>query len=223
MDGPLFHTDVRFGSQFTTSLIDHGCSCYATVNPATVQRHKLPTFSISPRPIDSFLDNEPRTITQVAYGPMDIGGHQQDRVFAYVVPGQTDNLILGKRWMEDQDVVLSARKGYLTIKSTGIRIRNDNLRNDAKVTYAQVCSSVFVGLARRARKQPDSGTKVFAASLKNIDCSDVIGQDCFGLELGWSDQVSGWIEACNGLDLSLLELLELRRLYPFRKQVSHFR
>src|SRR5579871_2735205 len=169
MDGPLFHTDVRFGSQFTTSLIDHGCSCYATVNPATVQRHKLPTFSISPRPIDSFLDNEPRTITQVAYGPMDIGGHQQDRVFAYVVPGQTDNLILGKRWMEDQDVVLSARKGYLTIKSTGIRIRNDNLRNDAKVTYAQVCSSVFVGLARRARKQPDSGTKVFAASLKDIE------------------------------------------------------
>src|SRR5579871_3836728 len=53
--------------------------------------------------------------------------------------------------------------------------------------------------------------------------SDVIGLDCFGLELGWSDQVSGWIEACNGLDLSLLELLELRRLYPFRKQVSRFR
>ena len=58
---------------------------------------------------------------------MDIGGHQQDRVFTYVVPGQSENLILSKKWMEDQDVVLSARKGYLTIKSTGIYIRDNNL------------------------------------------------------------------------------------------------
>ena len=63
---------------------------------------------------------------------MDIGGHQQDRVFIYVVPGQSENLILGKKWMEDQDVVLSARKGYLTIKSTGIHIRDNNFikKND---------------------------------------------------------------------------------------------
>jgi len=53
--------------------------------------------------------------------------------------------------------------------------------------------------------------------------SDLVGLDSFGLELDWSDQASDWIEACNGLDLRLPELLELRRLYPFRKQVSCFR
>ncbi len=58
---------------------------------------------------------------------MDIGGHQQDRVFIYVVPRQSENLILSKKWMEDQDVVLSAWKGYLMIKSTGIYIRDNNL------------------------------------------------------------------------------------------------
>jgi len=48
MDGPLFHTDVHFSSQFTHSLADTGCSCYATVILATVRHYKLPTFMISP-------------------------------------------------------------------------------------------------------------------------------------------------------------------------------
>ena len=170
MDGPLFHTDVRFGSQFTDSLIDNGCSCYATVSPATVRRHKLPTFSIPPRLVTGVLHGEPATITRVAYGPMDVGGHQQDRVFAYVVPGQTDNLILGQRWMEDQDVVVAPRRGYLTIKSTGVCVRNNNFKKgNVNIQHAQVSSSVFIGLVRRARKQPEPSTKIFAASLKDIE------------------------------------------------------
>jgi hypothetical protein len=172
MDGPLFHTDVRFGSQFISSLIDNGCSCYATVSPAMVRRHKLPTLTISPRPVSGLFQGKRQTITQVAYGPMDIGGHQQHRVFAYVVPNQSENLILGQKWMEDQDVKLSPRKGYLTIKSTGIRIWNSNAKEGkAKIEYAQVCSSVFVGLVHRARKRPDAGIEIFALSLKDIEKS----------------------------------------------------
>ena len=85
---------------------------------------------------------------------MDISGHQQDRVFTYVIPGQSENLILGKKWMEDQDVVLSAWKGYLTIKSTGIHIRDNNLmkKNNVNAQSNQVPSSIFIGLVRRARK-----------------------------------------------------------------------
>src|SRR6266480_913324 len=169
MDGPLFHIDVRFSNKFVTSLINQGCSSYATVNPTTMRRHKLQTFPILPRSITGFLE-EKQTITRVAYGLMDIGGHQQDQVFTYVVPGQSENLILGKKWMEDQDVVLSARKGYLTIKSTGIHIRDNNLmkKNDINAQSNQVPSSIFIGLVRRARKQPDSGIKIFTASLKDI-------------------------------------------------------
>ena len=85
MDGPLFHIDVRFSNKFVTSLINQGCSSYVTVNPATVRRHKLQTFPILPRSITGFLE-EKQTITQVVYGLIDIGGHQQDRVFTYVVP-----------------------------------------------------------------------------------------------------------------------------------------
>jgi hypothetical protein len=173
MDGPLFYTDVRFGSQFINSLIDNGCSCYATVSPATVRRHKLPTFTISPRSVSGLFQDKQQMITQVAYGPMDIGGHQQHLVYAYVVPGQSESLILGQRWMEDQDVRLSPRKGCLTIKPTGIRIWNNDLSKKGNIDtkYTQVCSSVFVGLVQRARKQPDTGIEIFAASLKDIEKS----------------------------------------------------
>jgi hypothetical protein len=112
-------------------------------------------------------------ITEVAYGPMDIGGHQQDRIFAYVVPGQSDNLILGQKWMEDQDVELSPRNGYLTIKSTGVHIWNSNLskRGNTNAQLTQVSSSIFIGLVHHAQKELDSSTEVFAASLKDIEKS----------------------------------------------------
>ena len=170
MDGPLFHTNVRFGSQFIRCLVDQGCSCYATVSPATVRRLKLPTFSISPRPIGGVFQGQQRAITKVAYGPIDVGGHQQDRVFAYVIPDQSEDMILGQKWMEDQDVRLSPRKGCLTIKSTGIRIWNEHFVK-SKADINQICSSVFVSLVHRARKQPDKGVEIFAASLRDIEKS----------------------------------------------------
>jgi len=102
---------------------------------------------------------------------MDIGGHQQHRVFAYVIPSQSDNLILGQKWMEDQDVKLSPRKGCLTIKSTGIRVWNDHLTKKDKADINQICSSVFVGLVQRARKRPDAEVEIFAASLRDIEKS----------------------------------------------------
>src|SRR5436189_6304909 len=97
MDSPLFHTDVHFSSQFTHSLTDTGCSCYATVSPATVHHHKLLTFMISPRHISGLFQNKQQMITQVAYGPINISSHQQRYIFTYVVPNQSENLILWQK------------------------------------------------------------------------------------------------------------------------------
>ena len=213
MDGPLFHTDVRFGSQFTSSLIDNGCSCYATVSPAIVRRHELPTFTIPPRPVSGLFQGKQQTITRVAYGPIDIGGHQQHRVFAYVVPGQSEGLILGQKWMEDQDVRLSPRKGCLTINSTGIRIWNDNLKKgNADVKHTLVCSSVFVGLAQRARKQPDTGIEIFAASLKDIEKSLAVKKR--------TDPRSKLPEHYHEY-LPLFDMKEADRLPPCRPGIDH--
>src|SRR5947208_16311432 len=56
------------------------------------------------------------------------------------------------------------------IKSTGIHIRDNNFmkKNDVNAQSNQVSSSIFIGLVHRARKQPDSGIKIFTASLKDI-------------------------------------------------------
>ena len=86
MDGPLFHTDVHFSRQFTHSLANTGCLYYTTVSPATVRHHKLPTFMISPRHVSGLFQNKQQTITQVTYGLIDISGHQQRHIFAYIIP-----------------------------------------------------------------------------------------------------------------------------------------
>jgi hypothetical protein len=53
---------------------------------------------------------------------MDIDGYQQKRVFFYVVTGLTYNVILGKHWLEDDDVTISVKQGCLDIGVSDIRI-----------------------------------------------------------------------------------------------------
>src|SRR3546814_4910204 len=55
---------------------------------------------------------------------VDIDGHQRQRVFFYVVPKLNYSIILGKPWMEEEDVHISAKKGCLTMGSSGVRVWN---------------------------------------------------------------------------------------------------
>jgi hypothetical protein len=54
-------------------------------------------------------------ITHVTYFHADIHGHQQDRVFAYIIKNQIDAMILGDPWVKDMNRKYSARRGYLNI------------------------------------------------------------------------------------------------------------
>jgi hypothetical protein len=49
------------------------------------------------------------------YFDLDIHGHQQGRVFAYIIGPQEDSMILGDPWLYDVRGRYSARKGYLDI------------------------------------------------------------------------------------------------------------
>ncbi|KAM4061980.1 reverse transcriptase (RNA-dependent DNA polymerase) [Hirsutella rhossiliensis] len=48
-------------------------------------------------------------------------GKEQHRVFMYVIDDLNWDMILGKRWMEDQDVHTHAKEGYLEIGSNGVQ------------------------------------------------------------------------------------------------------
>ena len=102
------------GIQFAKALVDPGCQCYATVNSTLVKSLDLPRIRIRTRVLDGVIANQGR-ITHVTYFNVDIHGHQQDRVFAYIIENQIDEIILGDPWVKDVNGRYSARKGYMDI------------------------------------------------------------------------------------------------------------
>ena len=53
-------------------------------------------------------------IWQIAIFIADIDG-MEEKIVAYVIPGQIDNIILGKGWMEQHDVSIRPAKGQVCI------------------------------------------------------------------------------------------------------------
>jgi hypothetical protein len=79
--------------------------------------------------LDGVVANQGR-ITYVTYFNADIYGHQQNRVFTYIIENQIDEIILGDLWVKDVDGIYSARKGYLDIfDKDGRRTRCWNRRD----------------------------------------------------------------------------------------------
>jgi hypothetical protein len=109
--------------QFTRALVDSGCRCYIIVNKSLVQALDLPRIKIRPRVLDGVVPNQYQ-ITHATYFDLDVHGHQQGRVFTYIIRPQEDSMILGDPWLYDVRGRYSARKGYLDILTkTGERTR----------------------------------------------------------------------------------------------------
>ena len=60
----------------------------------------LDVLSIQPRPLEQVTTTKNRPmLQQIAVFIADIDG-MEENIVAYVIPGQIDNIILGKGWME---------------------------------------------------------------------------------------------------------------------------
>jgi transposase InsO family protein len=156
---------------FTHAFIDNGCLCYMTVSSKFARKADLQRIPIKPRRLQQATGVQDRAITEVAYGSLDIDGHRQERVFAYVIPGQHEDVIMGLPWQRSERVRIKPEKGYLDIRSTGIRVKlRDPIqptKTNLKVT--QCLSSVISVLIRQGRKRLTAATQVFAVSLADIE------------------------------------------------------
>ena len=124
MDSDPFLVDVRLNkTTFTTALVDHCCLSYATFSEELVRKAKLSTFSIEPRTVEGVV-LEQGLIRKTAYAEIDVDGHQERRIFGYVIPGQKYPMILGKNWLAKQDVTIFAAEDRLRIGTSGIEIPN---------------------------------------------------------------------------------------------------
>jgi len=88
------------------------------MNESLVQALDLPRIKIRPRVLNRVVPNQYQ-ITHATHFNLNIHGHQQGRVFIYIIRPQEDSMILGDPWLYDIHGRYSARKGYLDIFTKG--------------------------------------------------------------------------------------------------------
>ena len=161
------------GIQFAKALIDPGCQCYATVNGALVKSLNLPRIRIRTRVLDGVVANQGR-ITHVTYFNVDIHGHQQDRVFAYIIENQIDEIILGDPWVRDVDGMYSARKGYMDIcDKEGNKTRCWNRRDPSIGPLGMKALRVLKASAKSIQQLFDSASTPERLQIGKVTLDDI--------------------------------------------------
>jgi hypothetical protein len=169
MDGKVFLAELLVDSYyFTTALIDHGSSSYALVNRSFAQKHNLACFPIEKRDIIG-ITGKAGSITEACYFSLDLDGHRQERVYAYVVPAAQHDIVLGMPWIQHQQVHYLPNTDQLLIQASGITIRRETSRRTASFSIKSISAQSMAAKIRgeksiRKAEQP----RVFSASLLDI-------------------------------------------------------
>ncbi|KAF4475965.1 Transposon Tf2-8 polyprotein [Colletotrichum fructicola Nara gc5] len=151
------------------ALYDDGCHCYMSISLKLARKLRLPTIDITPRDLLQVSHVQKRAITQVAYFDIDIDGHKQQRVFAYVIPDQTEDVILGIPWARQQDVQVRPRYNELYVGTTGtyITIRHSPTW-DSDPTIRSVAASTLTTIIRSSRRS-HKPIQIFSVTMKDIE------------------------------------------------------
>lgn len=100
MECPLFYTTALINDYaHAKALIDQGSAAYALISKKRADRLNLPLLDIPHRRIQGAQGTnqlESKNIAYVTTFSLDIGAHKTAKVFAYVVPDLSEELILGR-------------------------------------------------------------------------------------------------------------------------------
>ncbi|KAI0997917.1 hypothetical protein K3495_g10274 [Podosphaera aphanis] len=181
---PLLIDTLINSSVFVQAMVDTGCLCFSVINEDLVRNHDIHTESIPPRYLRLADEKKACKITRVARLKLDIDGHQE-QLWGYVMPNLAFQIILGKPWMEKNEVVYSAGAQSLRIGKTenGILVRESrwweksapkelkekvagvNLDRKARVSY-RVLSKMYLNMLRGSPE--DISRIVSAVSIRDI-------------------------------------------------------
>lgn len=103
------------------ALIDSGCLCSGIIDDELTIQLSLPRIPINPRPLQTAEDStiDKPVVKFITYVSLDLDGYVTPKLWLYVVPHSTHKLILGKKWLEDQNAVLHAKEQRLDLKKCG--------------------------------------------------------------------------------------------------------
>lgn len=163
MECALFYTTTFINDTATaTTLVDDGSQSYAQISESLAKKLSLPLTKTEPRILGGVIQGPTTMISHVTHFSLDIGGIKLARVFAYVVPRQHEELILGRPWLKDNDISLFAAEDRLHFGRYDLNLYSDQVME--KMGYEkpiQVMASTYVGLARRSKRQGHQGMRCF--------------------------------------------------------------
>lgn len=121
------------------ALVDNGCLCSGIIDDQLTSELMLPRIPISPRSLETAeeMTNNKPVVSNITHISLDLDGYVTPKLWLYVVPKSTHKIILGKKWLEDQDAVIHAKEQRLDLRKAGGKIfsvkrwRNE-LRNVAR-------------------------------------------------------------------------------------------
>lgn len=112
---------------FVKLMIDTGCLCFSVFDDSLVRKHNLHTIEIPSRPTKLANGEIGAKVTRIVCANIDIDG-RQEKIWGYVMPKLAYPIILGKPWMEKNDVMYLAKRNCLRIgtRRDGIIVRSSN-------------------------------------------------------------------------------------------------
>ncbi|KAI1003941.1 hypothetical protein K3495_g4268 [Podosphaera aphanis] len=123
MDGNSFIKGSLINRIYPLStMMDTGRECLAAVGNFTVRKAGLPRISIAPRKLTGATTSDEKGnkyITEMTKMEFDIDGYRKT-LFAYIIPRLSHEMILGKPWMEREDVVYHAKRHLMDIREATI-------------------------------------------------------------------------------------------------------
>ncbi|KAI1008172.1 hypothetical protein K3495_g68 [Podosphaera aphanis] len=90
-------------SFFVKAMIDTGCLCFSVLDKDLVRTNKLYSEVITPRLMRLADGQNPNIIRQIARVEVDIDSIKE-QIWGYVMPNLACPMILGKSWMESNNV-----------------------------------------------------------------------------------------------------------------------
>jgi transposase InsO family protein len=147
------------------AFVDSGCLCFATVSDRFAQKAKLQRIAIKRRPLHQVVDEqEPIYIDTVVHFKLDIDGHEEF-MFAYEIPGQEDDVMLGKGWMERHDVMIEPKWNKLTVRAWNAEVHCKKIVMNPNIKRISAAAlTAHVQRSRRERKP----LQIFSVSIRDI-------------------------------------------------------
>jgi hypothetical protein len=123
---------------------------------------------------------------------MDIDNHKRVTAFFYVIPIQKNDVVLGRPWVDAEQVLMDPVKGELTLGTSGLVAKEYGRGKEIDLPGMMQTASRFEALARKVRRNrftPREPAQIPAASLADIgkalalkkhsDSPQKLPEDCY--------------------------------------------